>query len=262
MVGVGINENVVLSKAEVITEADKVSLSIVFREVAEAKSELSAFDQLAGAGTVETGSGNVGTTIRVWPPLAPLPTTKEGAAKTLGTLAKESADNLGEIKNILFSILSCYMTSDKIVFSMFSGMESVITPETYEAKIADPLIIKAAFTNLANQFTAMVTPFLDKNDCGVRLLLVRQSKEKHYATFRNRFVLQNPFIESAAIPKDASKIKFNAYELKNGLDKGDPIAQSTADAPGSTAPSSVTNMFDEPALGVEPKGDAGAILNS
>jgi hypothetical protein len=259
-IGVGINEDVVLSKAEVLVDNDKISLGLSFREKGQVKQEADAFAQLAGDGAVDTGNG-LGTVIRVWPPLSPLPTTTKNVAKTVAEMSKESQDNLGEVKNILIQILSCFTTTDKIKFSMFQGMEG-ITRENIDVKIVDKEVIKAAFTNLANQFVAQVTPFLDKDDCAVRLLLVRQSKEKHYAAFRNRFIIQNPIIELMAIPKDASKLKFTPYEIEKGLDKAGAVAKPEG-VVSDAAPSSVANMFAEPAPIVTEAGtDAAAILNS
>ena len=261
MIGVGINENVVLSKADVITDADKISLGLSFREKGEVKQTLDAFAQLAGDGAVDTGNG-LGTVIRMWPPLPPLDDKKDGSKKSIAEKSKEAQDNLGEVKNILIQILSCYTTTDKIKFSMFAGMDSVITRETLDVKIIDKDVIKSVFTNLANQFVAQVTPFLDKDDCAVRLLLVRQSKEKHYAAFRNRFINQNPIIELMAIPKESSKLKFTPYEIGQGLDQAGAVAKP--DAGGVTAaPANVATMFDEPApVLVQPGADAAAILNT
>jgi hypothetical protein len=243
-VSVGINENVLLSGAEVKTDNNKTSLQLSFVEKGNVAKELDAFDQLAGDGVVDTGSGG-GTVIRMWPPLPPLAETKEGTKKSQADLVKETLDALGERKNSLHQILSCFTTTDQIKFNMFAGMDS-ITRENREQMIITEPVIKQCFINLANQFVAQVTPFLGKDDCAVRLLLVRQSKEKHYAQFRERFVRDNPFIELALIPKEQSKLKFTKYELDKGLNDGTPIAQAAADTLTEVAPESVTNIFGEP----------------
>lgn len=245
MVSVGINENVILANAAVSTENDKTSLSLTFREKGNAATSSNPFDQLAGDGVVDTGAGS-GTIIRIWPPLAPLKETKDGKSKSAAEMSKEATDILGERKNSLIQILSCFTTSDKIKFNMFAGMDGMITQENYEQKIIEEVVIKQCFLNIANQFVAQITPFLDKEDCAVRLLLVRQSKEKHYAQFRERFVRDNPFIESAIIPKDQSKLKFTKYELDKGLNDGTPVAQAQADSTQEEAPAEVANIFNEP----------------
>ncbi len=243
MVSVGINENVILQDAVVSTENDKVSLILTFKEQGSTTGTSNPFEQLAGDGAVDTGSN--GTNIRIWPPLTPLKETRDGKAKSMVEMAKETTDILGERKNSLIQILSCFTTSDKIKFNMFAGMDGMITQENYEQKIIEETVIKQCFLNIANQFVAQITPFLDKEDCAVRLLLVRQSKEKHYAQLRERFVRDNPFIESALIPKNQSKLKFTKYELEKGLNDGTPIAQSQADNTPDAAPSDLINIFNE-----------------
>lgn len=245
MVNVGINENVIISNAELLTDNDKASLAITFREKDAPKIEGDIFDQLSGEGEVATGNSKDGTTIRMWPPLKPLPDTKDGQTKSASEMAKEAADALGERKNALLQILSVFMTSDKIKFNMFAGMETLITREKFESNIVKEEVIKSAFINMANQFLAMIAPHLDKEDSPVRLLLVRQSKTKHYAAFRERYVKDNPFIESAHIPKDASKLKWTAYEIKEKLNDPTPVAQAAADATTEQAPVDVANIFGE-----------------
>ena len=243
---VGINENVILSKAEVSTENDKVCLILGFKEKGKLTStEADEFEQMKGSGTVQTGTGSGDFSIRMWPPLPPLPTDKSNVTKTSIQLGKEGRDNLNEVKNTLHQILSCFMTSDTILFSMFKGMDDIITRDTIDSKIIEPAVIKQCFLNLAYQFTEQVVPFIDKEECALRVLLVRQSKEKHYATFRSKYVNENPIVEPAIIPLSASKLKFTAYEIKNGLNDGTPTAQAAGDAQAAEAPVEVANLFDE-----------------
>lgn len=243
---VGINENVILTKAEVSNENDKTCLILNFREKGKAPVEQDRFAQLSGDGVVQTGTGTGDFALRVWPPLPPLDKDKSGNAKTVVDMGKEAFDNVGEVKNILHQILSCFTTSDKIKLPMFQGMDDVITRENMDTELCKEPIIKQCFLNLANHFVEQVAPFLDKEDCAVRLLLVRQSKEKHYATLRSRFVNDNPFIEPAVIPLTASKLKFTKYEMTNGFNDGTPTAQAAGDTTTADAPpAEVANLFDE-----------------
>jgi len=244
MIQVGINENVVLANAEVTAADDKVSLMLSFREKGESNAEVDLYTQLAGDGVVNMSKGSG---LRIFPPLPPLETTKAGDAKTSLDKAKEAIEAISERKNTLIQILSCFTTTDKIKFNTFAGMDGVITQETINENIVKPEVLKAAFRNLAEQFVAQVTPFLNKDEFAVRLLLVRQSKTKHYAQIRERFVKDNPFIEPAIIPKDQSKLKFNKFEMDNGLNNGTPIAQAEADAaPGTpVSQAELDNIFGE-----------------
>ena len=245
MVGVGINENVIIMSAVRKTEDDKNSLVFEFRDGNSPKATTSdPFDQLAGDTVVDTGSGG-GNTIRMWPPLPPLATTKDGAAKTQADMAKEASDALGELKNSLIQILSCYTTTENIKFNMFQGMDGVITRDNYSEKITEKAVLDACFVNLADQFVNQMQPFFDKEDCMVRLLLVRQSKEKHYASFRTKYVRDNPFIELGIVPKASSALKFTKYELTQGLNDGTPTASKAADAPAEEAPTTLSNIFNE-----------------
>lgn len=243
MLQVGINENVVLSGAEVTTADDKLSLILTFRDKGDVNSGDDPYAQLAGDGMVSRGKGSG---IRIFPPLPPLPQTKAGENKTSADMSTEAIDAISERKNTLIQILSCYTTADKIQFSVFAGMDDVITRETLNENIIKPEVLKACFKNMAEQFVAQVTPFLDKDENAVRLLLVRQSKEKHYAQIRERFVKDNPFIESAVIPKAQSKLKFTKFEMDRGLNDGTPIAQAQADTADDTvSQADIDSIFGE-----------------
>jgi hypothetical protein len=247
MVKVGINNDLVLSKAEVTSTAENASLKFTFRDkgsAAAGAAPVSAFDQLAGDGAVDTSS-DVGNSVLLFSPLPPKAEDTKGATKTASSMAAEAVANLGERKNILIQILSQFTTLDKIKFNMFQGMDQLITADTYEQRIIEKGVLIAAFTNLANQFVAQVEPFLDNDDLAVRLLLRRQSKDKHYATFRERYVNNYPFIELASIPAEATKLVFTAYEIQQGFNSGDPVAKAAADATAEQAPTSVADMFKE-----------------
>lgn len=240
MINVGINENVILTKAEVSTENNKVSLSLYFREGGdETKSAANPFAALQSGEEVETGNGS-DKGIKMWPPLVPMADKTDGTMKTVGEKSKEAGDALAEVQNALIQIMSCYTTKDKFKFNMFKGMDNMINADNYETKIVEEEVIHKAFHNLATQFVEFATPFFDNEDFPVRLLLVRQ-KKKHWPEIRRRFVKDNPFIESASIPKAQSKLAFTKYEKDNGFDKPEYVTQADADAPAEDA----ENVFQE-----------------
>lgn len=250
MVKVGINEDLVLAKAEVTSTAESASIKFTFRDKGSATATgaapaLSAFEQAAGNGIVDTG-GEVGNSVLLFSPLPPKAEDNKMVVKTAAKMAEEALGSLSERKNTFIQILSCFTTMDNIKFNMFQGMDGVITTETYETRIIEKAVLIAAFTNLANQFTAQVEQFLDKDDLAVRLLLRRQSKDKHYATFRERFVNNYPFIEPATVPLVATKLAFTAYEIQQGFNSGTPIPKTSADQTTTDqAPTSVADMFAE-----------------
>jgi len=230
MVNVGINENVILTKAEVSTENNKVSLSLSFREGGDITKTANPFAQLQSGEEVDTGN-TLDKTVKMWPPLPPKDTKPDGTTpKTHAEQVKEASDAMGEIQNSLLQIMKCYTTSDKIKFNMFAGMDNIINAENYESRIIQEEILVRAFNNLVDQFAEQVKPFLDKEEFPLRLLLVRQ-KKKHYPEIRRRFVKDQPFVEIGTITKEQSKLKFTEFEIKAGLDKPEYLTQADADAP-------------------------------
>jgi len=84
-------------------------------------------------------------------------------------------------------------------------------------------------------FINAMQPYVNKDELLFRCLLVRTSKDKHFATFRSSYIEDNPFWESMDVPKEASKVKYTAYEEKEGLNDGTPASRSeTADTKKST----------------------------
>lgn len=227
MIQVGINENVVLDKVE-ITDKEKGTIAFTWRKAVEGeKKEVSAFEALAGDGYVETGSAD-GLTLRLFAPMEPYLETTDGKLISPADRTKQAADSIGEKKNIMYQIASTYMTADKVKFDIHRG--TGLTLENYDEKIVTKPVLEKLMCNLGEDFIALMQPFLGKDSEAVRLLLVRQSKTKHYADFRQKFVRDNPFIESMKVPLEASKLKFTKHELTNGLDNPTPAGISQADA--------------------------------
>lgn len=241
MVQVGINENLVLSKAGVTNENGKISLDLYLREKGTA-SNLNDFEQLSSGVEVDTGNA-AQRAIKVWCPLPPKDDKTDGTNKSVAEKVKESRDNLAEFQNLLLQFMKCFTTTDKIKFNMFAGMDSVISPENYESQIVKEEIINQAFLNLANQFVEQSAQFVDKDELALRVLLVRQ-KTKMWPEFRRRFIKDNPVVEPASIPLAQSKLKFTKYEKDNSLDKAENLTQDDADE--LPISESVENLFQQP----------------
>lgn len=226
MITVGINENVVLQKVE-ITDKEKGTLAFTFRNaLAEMKEEVSGFDALMADGYTETGDGS-SLTIRLFPPLKPFDKDSKDMPISAADQQKSASESIAEKKNILFQILTTYMTSDKAKMDIYRN--TGLTQENFNSRIIMEETLNKIFVNMAEDFVRLITPFLDTDATPVRLLLVCQSKTKHFADFRQRFVKDNPIIEPMAIPKEASKLKFTSYEIKNKLNDASGATQDAAD---------------------------------
>lgn len=223
MIQVGINENVILEKVE-ITEPTKGTMAFTWKAITDDKPE-DPMAALGGDGYAETGGNEL--TLRLFPPLAPFDKTNDDKPIPVSEQQKAAASSIGEKKNILFQILSAYMTSDKIKFDLYKG--TGVTMENFPAKIVLKATLEQIMANIAGDFVRMIAPFVGKNEHPVRLLLVRQSKTKHFADFRQKYVKDYLFIEPMSIPAEASKLKFSKYELNNKLNEGTILDKAEAD---------------------------------
>ena len=240
MLKVGINEPLYLVDVKI---TDKNWLELTWKQ-ADAV-EMDAFDALESEGYAETGDGT--SKITIFPPLPPLEKDRQGNLKTEAKMAEEAQNVLKELKNQLNHILLAYMTQDKIKFNPYEGLG--FTRENLTSLIHKKESIEAVAGNFFRGFVALVSPFvgINNDDTRVRLLCVRTSKAKHFPTLRRTYIADNPFLELASIPKEATKLKFTNYEIKEGLDNGDPVsatpdAQAHAEAVAAVDAASVFNQ--------------------
>ncbi len=202
MITVGINENVVITKA---LKNDKGTLVIGLKQM----EDINPLEALNSSTSMEQKEKELLH-------YAPKIEAYGGGTKT----AKEVLDSITETKDPLHLILLQYMTSDKIKFDAFRG--TGITAENVFTKIVDQSVVDKIYDNIITQFCEMMAPFVGENGKKTRFLLVRQSKAKHYPKLRTRYVMTNPFIEPMSVP--VSKVKFTKYEIDNGFDKGEAVA--------------------------------------
>jgi hypothetical protein len=243
MIGIGINENVYLASAEL---DQKGVLGITFEEAGAADKPKvdSLFDVIAAETVVET---EYGMTIKMFPPLPP----KEGNDRTEEKNVELLVSDINKTKGVLLHILRGYLTTDDIKkaggLNPFRGLP--ITKENFNKEIQRKELLEGIHRNMCTDFVNLIRPFLGQKDKLFRLLLVRQSKDKHYASFRGKYIEDNPFFESMEIPKDASKVKFTKYELDNGLNDATPVkkdqaaAGDTAKGGDQPAPLTAANVF-------------------
>lgn len=235
MIKIGINENVFLDKA---TLDDKNVLELTFQEANKEKK--SVFADIASDEVSET----ISMGIRLFPALPP---KKEDMteAKKVDLLHSD----MNATKSILRHILLGYLTSEDLKglwAHVYDGL--TLTEENFNQMILKKEILEAVHKNMARVFLEKITPFLGNRELTFRLLLVRQSKDKHFATFRKRYIEDNPFWESMQISKEASKVKFTTYEEREGLNDGTPASKDAADKKGDdktggAAPLTAANVF-------------------
>lgn len=244
MIRVGINENVILTKAELNEEG---RLAITFKDGVD---DMDAFAQLQEGDITESG---LDTTFQIFPP-----STK----KTTGEdLTKEQIHNdLNNLKNQLAHILGQYRALSAspdgqfaaFKWQPFVGIDAIKDAEAYYRAIVQESFLKQIFTNIATQFIKEISAFAGKTDLKMRLLCIRRSKDKHFATLRNKFLNENPFLEPMTIPKAQSRLKFSKYEIDNGLNLADQITPETsADVTGAagSVPAADDLPFSDPTGG-------------
>lgn len=244
MIQVGINENVVLKSAAI---ADKGYLKIEVRQKGNSE-QASADDPFAMASAGQAIDVASSTSLTILKLLVPKATKTNGDARTRAERVSMSNNDLIETMNKCKHILSCFITSDDIA-ALYANvyMNTNFSMEIYKAQgaasfedlLLDQDRMDIVSTNIFNAFISGITPFLDKDEHAVRLKLIRQSKEKHYGTIPGaRYISTDPFMESMLIPVEQSKVKFSAYEIKNGLNDGTPTTQAAADATPAAPPMS------------------------
>lgn len=234
MIGVGIMQNIFISA---VTIDDKGVLEITFKEnTPEAK--MNVFEAMQSGEAIDTSAFE--KTIKLFAPMEPFEKDSKGnplsQEKRSATVQRELVERLG----ILIHILKGYTTSESyslIGKNSFAGLD--VNKDNYEAEILKKEVFLAIQKNRCRVFIEEITPFLNDDKLLFRLLLVRQGKDKHFATFRTKNLEDNPFWESMSIPEAASKVHFTPQELKDGLNDGTPSQRSDAadkptDKPGAT----------------------------
>lgn len=231
MLTVGINENVVL-KTAVINDKKRLELEFIELEKVGATKK-SVFDTLLSARTAEEGSGFT-MKLNILGPLLPKKEdlTPEKKIEMLG-------GDLTRLIKQLSQVLEQFIVSDKIDLDSMDvqfANTGITDGTSFESRILDQPTLDRIYDNITKRFVELVTPFVNSAENAVRLKLIRQSKEKHYATLPSRFIADNPFIELMTVPKEQSRVKFTKYELEQGLDNGTPVSSSSAENKETSAP--------------------------
>lgn len=259
MIKVGVNEPVFLEKTE---KNDQGTLSVTFKEAGEVKKKLSLLEQM-NESSDSSGSSSGSTQFLLFPPSREYQDKLQSPAKLL--------ENLMNFKNQLHHILKRFVTGNQIKWDILKGLIGIKSDEDVLKAVEDETKYKQIYANTVDQFLEMATKFKIADPAKLsRLLLVRQSKEKHFGRLRDRFLEEQPFLEDISIPKERSKLwvkadakgatklfeavdgyvpNFTSYEITNGKDN--PI-QSATEA-DSTAPAAEDVAKVEGLFGKQPE---------
>jgi hypothetical protein len=200
---VGINENLVISE---VGKNDKGTLSIKIQQAGEV-------DPLAALNA--SGSTNFSKAEKDFLVYPPQVEAYGGGVDTVENILKKIA----EVKDPLNHILEQYTTSSNIKWDIFKG--TGINTKTDLTKVTNEVTLTKIYNNITDQFIEMMTPFVSTDGKKMRMMFVRQSKAKHYPSFRKRFLESYPFIEPMEVP--VSKLRFSKYEIDNNLNSGDTV---------------------------------------
>lgn len=209
MLKVGINNDVTLNEVSYDTNAKCLIFSF-----GEKKNLIEA---LSG---VEGFSGN--NAVRLWAPADP-----SKFSNPVENLVDFFSLQLDDRKKVAFQILEQFIPKGDIDIDMLKGLD--VNEENISKYLSDYTSVLRIWENFCSQYVRAITAA--PTDKKLRLLLVRQSKLKAFATFRQRFVDAYPFVEPMDIPIEESKLKFTAYEITNGLDSNAPIEKPKTEEP-------------------------------
>jgi hypothetical protein len=243
MIGVGINENVVISKAS-MNEKDRLVIELAYASESGSKGPRNYFDESLTAGVEKSD-----TTLQLQI-LGPLVSKKDDQTreKKLDLLA----DDFKKLKNQLTQILQQYMLTEKIDITAaeIQYANTGITGENFNTVALEQDKADKRYANICRRFIELITPFLNNSEYALRFKLLRQSKDKHYASIPNRYVAEQPFVERMDVPQNTSNVKFTDWEIAQGLNSGVPT--TTAAESKTSDPASVASASPFAAAGAAP----------
>jgi hypothetical protein len=224
LLGVGVADNLKITKVLVNNVDGKESLDVTFSEdvAPKATEEVSDLDVFNSA---STSSGEAKqNNIRFYPiTLADY----EGNAKSgddlvnevFGLLDKEKGSReVTGLKAQLTHILAAYLPADQIKWNLFDGLE-IKDAKDLTQKITKQAVLDKVMHNIFTQFKAMLEPVMAKEKVAVKFL--RKSQQSNFPRLNARKIDWNPFIANTKDAKLKAKLKFSAYEIEKGLDSNE-----------------------------------------
>jgi hypothetical protein len=249
-IGIGLNENVYIS--DISQDTQSSAILITFKEVgAEVSGEFDYFTALGSEKVVEVDNGTV---LRLFAPNEPK------ADLTEEKRINFAYNDVNGTKAVIEHIMKGYMAADQAAIGMKLYDNTGIEQDNFKQKIVQKPILLAVHNNLYRHFISGMKEFLNKTDLLFRLLLIRQSTDKAFPTFRRRFLEEQPFWEPMEVAKESSKLwrpiktgdiitgyepAFTKYEIDNKLNSSEPApTKDKADKPAATAtPVSASSVF-------------------
>ena len=205
MIQIGVNEDIVVSS---VSKNDRGSLVIKLKE----GGEVDPFQMFNNAGNTRLKADE--KDMIIYPPSV---TNFSGETDSYENIMKKIA----EIIDPLAHILHAYTPKSAVKFDVFANLG--LTKENIMEKVRTQAVVDKMYANIVDQFIKQITPFTGDNGKKQRVLLIRQSKAKHYPAFRKRFLESQPFFEPMDVPKEASKLAFSKFEIENGLNSGEAV---------------------------------------
>lgn len=235
MVKIGINENVFISN---ISKSEEGTLIITLDNPTNAAQEAVSVDKDALKAALEHNpfadweeggesfneSMSSGLQLRIFNIDAD---PKRDTPDVLPT-AEEMRKRLDTLRDPLTHIMLGYITREQnplkpTVIFRGTGIDTDFTK--FPTLIMSEEVLGRIYANIVDAFIETMRPFVGNEELLFRVRLPRQSKKKAFATFPTKFIgPESPFWESMQIPKEASKMKWSNYELKNGLNLDTPYA--------------------------------------
>lgn len=172
---------------------------------------------------------------------------------TSGEIGKNINSFRLQLKDIMLVFMTEEVAEAKISLMNVCFANTGITKENAVTKFLDQNFLDKAYDNMVKAFLAAVAPFI--NGPTFRVILVRSSKAKHYAKIPAKSNYPRVWIESSTVPKSASKIAFSDYEIKEGLNSGEPTPTERteeASAAAAAAQFAAPAAFAPPAVGTAP----------
>lgn len=234
LIKVGIHENLTLSSKSQIN--DKGTLELAIKSVESPDALMDAFEGNDTYTSMESS-------FRFYPPNME---DFDGNKKT----AAEVASDVLKMRHQLIQYAKLFATKEEVDeviggLAMFGGLG--IPNEEIKKALAmfnNEDFTKKVVTNLCTIFLNFLK---SKNafdgTVKFRHKFLRQSKAKNYAVIPTSDF--DVWVESMDIPKEASKIAFSEYEIKNGKDNGDPVSSSGSDTNPEDA-NKAASLFNAP----------------
>jgi hypothetical protein len=214
LLGVGVADNLKITKVLVNNVDGKESLDVTFSEdvAPKATEEVSDLDVFNSA---STSSGEAKqNNIRFYP--------KSGddlVNEVFGLLDKEKGSReVTGLKAQLTHILAAYLPADQIKWNLFDGLE-IKDAKDLTQKITKQAVLDKVMHNIFTQFKAMLEPVMAKEKVAVKFL--RKSQQSNFPRLNARKIDWNPFIANTKDAKLKAKLKFSAYEIEKGLDSNE-----------------------------------------